>query len=153
VQTGVDKTGKPVFEAPYKFWTGHARRHDLPTHRLHHEKLPDDTFNLFRGFGVIPKAGACALICAHIHEVICARDAIAYERMLDLMAWQMQNVGRPSRIIVILMTEGQQAGKGIVLLEVLLKIYGEAGFIPNSTEQVLGRFNDALVGRVFIFLD
>ena len=27
VQIGVDKTGKPVFEGAYKFWTGHARRH------------------------------------------------------------------------------------------------------------------------------
>jgi hypothetical protein len=153
VQLGVDKTGKPVFEGAYKFWTGHARRHVFQRIAFTSEKLPDDTLNLFRGFGVVPKAGACTLICAHIHEVICAGDAIAYERMLDLMSWQIQNVGKPSRIIVILMTEGQQAGKGIVLLEVLLKIYGDAGFIPNSTDQVLGRFNDALVGRVYIFLD
>ena len=34
-----------------------------------------------------------------------------------------------------------------------MKIYGDAGFVPNSTEQVLGRFNDALVGRVYVFLD
>ena len=50
--------------------------------------------------------------------------------------------------------QDQQAGKGLLLLEVLLKIYGEdAGLIPSSTDQVLGRFNDALVGVVYIFLD
>ena len=36
----------------------------------------------------------------------------------------------------------------------LYKIYGEdAGLIPSSTDQVLGRFNDALVRVVYIFLD
>jgi hypothetical protein len=153
VQTGVDKTGKPVFEGAYKFWTGHARRHVFRHITFTSETPPDDTLNLFRGFGVIPKAGTCALIRAHIREVICAGDPIAYERILDLMAWQMQNIGKPSRIIVILMTEGQQAGKGVLLLEVLLKIYGEAGLIPSSTDQVLGRFNDALVGCAYVFLD
>ena len=35
----------------------------------------------------------------------------------------------------------------------MLKIYGDAGFIPSSTEQVLGRFNDTIVGRAYMFLD
>jgi Family of unknown function (DUF5906) len=73
--------------------------------------------------------------------------------MLKLMAWQMQNVGRPSRVIVILKTEKHQAGKGALLGETLLKIYGPSGFTPSSTDQVTGRFNDAIVGRVYIFLD
>ena len=154
VQIGVDKTGKPVFEGAYKFWTGHARRHVFKRIAFTSEKLPDDTLNLFRGFGVIPRAGACNLICDHIYEVICAKDGTAYERILDLMAWQIQNVGKPGRVIVVLRTEDQQAGKGLLLLEVLYKIYGEdAGLIPSSTDQVLGRFNDALVGVVYIFFD
>ena len=41
----------------------------------------------------------------------------------------------------------------MLLNETLLKIYGEAGFVPNSTDQVLGRFNDTIVGRAYIFLD
>ena len=58
VQIGVDKTGKPVFEGAYKFWTGHARRHVFKRIAFTSEKLPDDTLNLFRGFGVIPRAGS-----------------------------------------------------------------------------------------------
>ena len=154
VQIGVDKTGKPVFEGAYKFWTGHARRHVYQRMTFTGKKVPDDTLNLFRGLGVTPKKGDCTLILNHIYEVICASDATAYERMLDLKAWQIQNIGEPSRIIVVLRTKKQQAGKGLLLLEVLYKIYGEdAGLIPSSTDQVLGRFNDALIGVVYIFLD
>jgi hypothetical protein len=154
VQIGVDKKGKPIFEGAYNFWTGHARRHVFKHIAFTSEKLPDDTLNLFRGFGVIPRKGDCTLILNHIYEIICAKDKTAYERMLDLMAWQIQNVGKPCRIIVVLRTEDQQAGKGLLLLEVLYKIYGEdAGLIPSSTDQVLGRFNDALVGVVYVFLD
>jgi hypothetical protein len=73
--------------------------------------------------------------------------------MLKLMAWQMQHIGKPSRVIVIMRTESHQAGKGLLLNETLLKIYGEAGFVPSSTDQVLGRFNDVIVGRAYVFLD
>ena len=45
-----------------------------------------------------------------------------------------------------MMTEKQQAGKGIILAEVLAKIFGPSGFTPSTTDQVLGRFNDAIRG-------
>lgn len=35
----------------------------------------------------------------------------------------------------------------------MLKIYGPSGFSPSTTEQILGRFNDAIRGRAFLFLD
>jgi Family of unknown function (DUF5906) len=35
----------------------------------------------------------------------------------------------------------------------MLRIYGESGLMPSKAEQVLGRFNDALRGKSFIFLD
>ena len=94
------------------------------------EGAPPDTLNLFKGFGVKPQRGPLRPILAHIREVICSGDAIAADAMLKLMAWQMQNVGKPSRVIVILKTEKHQAGKGALLGETLLKIYGPSGFIP-----------------------
>ena len=35
----------------------------------------------------------------------------------------------------------------------MIPIYGPSAFSPSATEQVLGRFNDAIRGRVFLFLD
>ena len=73
--------------------------------------------------------------------------------MLDLLAWQIQHIGTPSRIIVILQTEQQQTGKGILLLEVVLKIFGPSGAAPAMLEHTLGKFNDILLGKAFVFLD
>jgi Family of unknown function (DUF5906) len=35
----------------------------------------------------------------------------------------------------------------------MAKIYGPSGFVAASTDQVVGRFNDAIRGKAFIFLD
>jgi Family of unknown function (DUF5906) len=72
---------------------------------------------------------------------------------VNLQRRQIQHIGEPSRIIVVLHNPNQQAGKGIVLEEILLKIYGQSGFSPSAMDQILGRFNDALRGRAFIFCD
>jgi Family of unknown function (DUF5906) len=73
--------------------------------------------------------------------------------MLNLMAWQIQHIGEPSRIIVVMISENQQAGKGILCEETLLKIYGPSGTPPSSTDQITGRFNDMLRGVSYIFCD
>jgi hypothetical protein len=150
-QTGVTPNGQPIYASAYTFWTGHAQRHVYRRIAFTNEESSSDTLNLFKGLGVKPREGRCDCILAHIREVICSNDAA--DAMLKLMAWQMQNVGKPSRVIVVMKTEKHQAGKGALLGETLLKVYGPAGFTPSSTDQVLGRFNDAIVGRVYVFLD
>jgi Family of unknown function (DUF5906) len=144
---------KPVYEGAFKFWTGHARRHVYRQIAFTNEALPPDTLNLFRGLGVTPREGCCERVLAHIHEVICSGDDAANDAMLKLMAWQIQNIGKPSRVIVVMRTEKHQAGKGLLLETTMLKIYGDAGFSPSSTDQVLGRFNDIIVGCAYVFLD
>jgi hypothetical protein len=85
--------------------------------------------------------------------VICSSDEKSYEAMLSLMAWQLQNIGKPSRVIMVLHNPKQQAGKGTICQEVLLPIYGPSGICPSATDQILGRFNDTLRGKSYIFLD
>jgi Family of unknown function (DUF5906) len=144
---------KPIYEGAFKFWNRHAHRHVYRRIAFTGQDTSSDTLNLFKGLGVTPREGKCERVLAHIHEVICSGDAVANDAMLKLMAWQIQNIGKPSRVIVVMRTKLHQAGKGLLLNETLLKIYGEAGFVPNSTDQVLGRFNDTIVGRAYIFLD
>ena len=50
-------------------------------------------------------------ILAHIHEVICSGDDAANDAMLKLMAWQIQNIGKPSRVIVIMRTKAIRRAK------------------------------------------
>jgi Family of unknown function (DUF5906) len=153
VQTGIDRDGNPIYTSAFKFWTGNAHRHAYRTIEFTSERRPDSVYNFYRGLGVTPEPGCCQKILAHIKEVICSNDEVAYEAMLNLMAWQIQHIGEPSRIIVVLHNPNQQAGKGIVLEEILLKIYGPSGFSPSSMDQILGRFNDSLRGRAFVFCD
>jgi Family of unknown function (DUF5906) len=153
VQIGVKPKGEPIYANAFAFWTGHARRHIYRQIAFTREQAASDTLNLFKGLGVKPRKGRCSLTIAHIREVICSNDSVAGDAMLKLMAWQIQNIGKPSRVIVILKTEKHQAGKGALLGETLLKIYGPSGFIPSATDQVVGRFNDAILGRAYIFLD
>jgi len=153
VYVGDDQEGNPIYVSAFKFWTENANRHVYRRIVFTNKPVQDDSYNLYRGLGVVPREGQCELIKGHIKHVFCSDIESAYEAMLDLMGWQIQNVGMPSRIIVVLRSKNQQTGKGIILEEVLLKIYGPSGFSPSSTDQILGRFNDAIRGRVFMFCD
>ena len=148
----VQTDGKPTYMSAYKFWTGHSDKHVFRDTVFTSRPVADDIFNLFRGFGVTPAPGKCDLILKHI-EGIAAGDKEAANSMVRLMAWQIQNIGEPSRIVVVLKSNKQQTGKGILLGDTLLRIYRPSGFKPSSTDQVLGRFNDALRGRAYAFLD
>jgi hypothetical protein len=138
----------PAFEA----LKGNAHRHTYHRVVFTNKPAPGDAFNLFRGLGVKPAEGECGLILQHIHEVIAAGDVEMAEGLLSLMAWQIQNIGKPSRTVVVMKSKEHQVGKG-VLLTLLAGIYGPAGFIPQSMGQVAGRFNDGIRGKAFLGLD
>ena len=109
--------------------------------------------NLFKRFGCEAIKGDCTLILQHIFEVWCSSDEAVCNAMLNLIASQIQKIGHASRIIVVLISKKQQAGKGIVMDEVLLPIFGDAGYATVRIEDVTGSFNDAMRGRAFFMLD
>jgi hypothetical protein len=151
-QTG-EKDGKPVYTDASVLLMRDSRRHIYRSIDFTSKTLPGDVYNLYCGLGVTPRQGKCNLILQHIKEVICSGDEVNFEAMVNLLAWQIQNIGKPSRIVVVLHNPKQQAGKGMLLEEVMLKIYGPSGFPPSSVDQVLGRFNDTIRGKAFIFMD
>lgn len=148
-----EKDGMPFHGPAFPFWTGHADRHTYRRIAFTNRALRADTYNLYRGLGVTPKEGKCALILEHIRDVFASGDQAVADAIVELLAWQIQNIGKPSRIVVVMKTKKQQAGKGLILGDVMARIYGPSGFVPSTTDQVLGRFNDAIRGRSFIFLD
>jgi hypothetical protein len=138
----------PAFEA----LKGNDGRHTYYRTVFTNKPAPADAFNLFRGLGVKPAEGDCSLIVQHIREVIAAGDDEMAECLLSLMAWQIQNIGKPSRTVVVMKSKEHQVGKG-VLLTLLSTVYGPSGFIPQSMGQVTGRFNDGIRGKAFLGLD
>jgi hypothetical protein len=138
VITGYKDRSIPIYKSAFTVWTGNAQRHVYRRIDFTSRPLPGDTYNLFRGLGVTPKQGKCSLILKHIEEVLCSADKDAASAMVKLMAWQIQNIGKPSRTVVVLKSRKHQAGKGVILGEVLAKIYGPSGFTPSSIDRFWG---------------
>ena len=156
VLAGISDKGEPQFASACDFWLGNCRKKRFSEIVFTSKPCQPWQFNLFYGFGVKRNnrgQAGCGKIVQHIHEVICADDGAAYEGFLNLLAWQLQNIGRPSRIVVALYSERQQSGKGILMEHVILPIFGNAGYMTCDQEHGLGRFNDRLRGCAYLFLD
>jgi len=153
VVVGVNEKGQPKYVAANKFWEGNTHKHIYRNIVFTNKQTNKNDYNLFTGFGVEPKQGNCEKILNHIKDVVCSGNKTNNTALLKLLAWQMQNIGRPSRIITGLQSIEQQVGKGCLLGDVLAPIYGNAGFTTSDIGQIIGRFNDTIRGKAFIFLD
>lgn len=153
VLVGVNNDEQPKYIPASTFWIGNARKCVYRRIVFTNDKVDNTTYNLFSGFGVNPKQGKCDKILTHIKEVICADDETNYNALLKLLAWQIQNIGKPSRVITALKSTIQQAGKGCLLADILAIIYGNSGFVTSDVGQIITRFNDTIRGKAFIFLD
>jgi phage/plasmid primase-like uncharacterized protein len=153
IVTGVDKAGLVKVKDASKVWFGDFNRRAANKIVFTSRETDPDHFNLWTGFGVEPQAGCCDLICNHIREVICAKRTVEYEAFIKLLAWQAQNIGRASRIIVTLFSKEQQIGKGVLLEKIMPAIFGLHGVFTQKSDQVFGRFNDLLRGKTYIGLD
>lgn len=149
----VDAAGQPKYLDAEKFWIGNTHKHIYKRIAFTNQPVTHDTYNLFTGFGIRPKQGKCDKILNHIKEVICGSDENSYTAFINLLSWQMKNIGRASRIILVLKSKEQQAGKGTLLEDILLVIYGNSGFKTSDMGQITGRFNDPIRGKAFVFLD
>ena len=153
VLSGVDAKGFAKYTAASVFWNGNAHKKVYRRIAFANQPVDDNTYNLFTGFGVKPKNGTCDRIFAHTKDVICAGDDVNNTALLKLLAWQIQNIGKPSRIITALKSKAQQVGKGCFLADILAVIFGSSGFVTSDLSQIITRFNDTLRGKAFIFLD
>lgn len=151
VITGQDKDGHPIYRGAGDVFLANCDK-TVYTKMVFHRNADKDSLNLFHGIGVTPKEGDCSLILQHVREVICGNDTERYERFLDLVAWQIQHIGEPSRIITVLYTEKQQAGKGI-FLGMLCDIYGPSGISIAEKRHILDKFNSQMKGKAFVFFD
>lgn len=155
VVTGVKDSGEAVVKDAAKHWMTSDDKHRYKRVVFTSKKVNDpEVMNLFTGFGVEPRHGDWSRIRLHIHEVICAGNTHTLNHFLNLVAWQSQNIGLPSRIIPTLVQEKQQVGgKNIILEDVFLKMYGRAGRMTSNMDDVIGTFNSGIRGKAYVFLD
>ena len=105
------------------------------------------SFNLWRGFAVVPKPGDCEILLEHYYENICQGN----QRHFDyLMAWMADAVQHPrSKPGVAIVLRGQQGtGKSLACKE-FGKLFGLHFVTISQQRHLLGNFNahlkDALV--------
>jgi hypothetical protein len=150
----IEEEKKPtVYKDAFKFWVGDSRKVIYKKIEFTSKPVGKDVYNLFYGFGVEAEEGDCSRILQHIGEVICSGNKIVTEAFIKLLAWQIQNIGKPSRVITALKSKQQQTGKGFLLDAILAPIYGNAGFTTKDINQITSRFNDSMRGRAYVFLD
>ena len=153
VLVGFDNAENPIYKDAYPAWEGAKGRRNMTEVVMTRQVTSEHQWNLFPGFGVRPEAGCCDRILQHIHEVICSKDDVAYEAMMNLIAWQFQNIGTPSRIIVGLRSSQQQVGKNMFMDHILGRCLKHAYFYSNDANRVFGQFNAQMRGVVVLCLD
>lgn len=150
---GYDANNRSVYTPAARFWLGETGRRIISRLVFTSQPVADDELNLFRGFGVEPRPGPLTRILEHIRVVICREDEEIFHCLLDLLAWQVQNIGKPSRIIVVLYSAKQQTGKGVFVEHILVPIFGDAAYFTSEIENVVGTFNHLLQGKALVGLD
>jgi len=142
----------PVYRDAFDVWKCARGKNKLTSIVMTKNPTKLYEWNLFKGYGVTATQGSCELIRQHIKEVICAGDDVVYEAFLNLLAWQFQQVGKPSRIIVAIRSTEQQIGKSL-LTEYLEKMLGVSYFYSNDAANVFSKFNSQIRGKILVVLD
>jgi hypothetical protein len=159
VQVGADKNCEPIFAPLFDTWLRSTNRRGY--RRVVFSPPPispaADDFNLWRGFGVEPNKVADSHLVLpfleHLRHVVCGNDPECYEYTMNLLARTVQRPGEPGQVAMI-MRGRQGAGKGVIIEDGIGPIVGRPHYAHIvKSEQVIGRFNKAISGKVVVFLD
>jgi len=149
----IDDEGQPKYMDAVRCWMQSYNKHVYKDVVFTCEHVSDDVFNLFGGYGVNPARGVWKLTEEYLRTIICNDNPEDYEALLNLIAWQVQNVGRPSKVATVLISKEQQIGKSTLLEHILLKMWGKAGHMTLNIDSVVGNFNASVQGKAYIALE
>jgi len=162
IKTIVDiKKGKPIIGKVHHFceWLKNENRRQYnlgikfyPGQIPGLEQEAKQYYNSWRGFPLEGKQGEFPKIEYHLKHVWC-RDNI--EHYNYLMAWLADIIQDPAKkkgtALVVKGLKG--AGKSIIVEELLNKIFGYLYIVVSQSEQVVGKFNLHLHGKLLLVLE
>ncbi|HHJ4523176.1 TPA: DUF5906 domain-containing protein [Citrobacter freundii] len=132
-------------------WPGKAYKPDGVGFYPRPERCPPDVFNLFNGWGVIPRKGDVSPYLEHLEKVICSGNRQAYDYLVGWLAHLVQKPDeKPSVAIVLKAIPG--TGKGSTV-KPLMQIMGQYGVQVNGAGQIAGKFNATMANKLMVFAD
>jgi len=141
------------------------RRHNCFVYRPYGCTIPnikDEIFNTFTGFKAKLKPSSllqkpelkCDLILKHIREVLCAGDDNKYDYFLTWLSHIVQFPEKKTKVMLILYSECQQVGKGILAEKLITSVFGTDNSSKTcSINDLVGDFNSMLSNKVFMVID
>jgi hypothetical protein len=136
-----------------QWWLSHRQRRQYRgvTFLPAGPKVVNECLNLWRGWGVEPKAGDWLLIREHIEVVLAGGNREFAEYIIRWIAWAIQNPAAQAEVALVLIG-AKGAGKG-TLVRCLQRIFGAHAFQVTSREEVIGKFNGHLQDCVLFVAD
>ena len=152
VEIGTDKLNNPKFMPVGKWWLENEHRRQYSSIAFAPEvTLPDDVYNLWRGFSVTSVPGECKLFLNHIHDNVCSGNDDYYDYLLKWMARTVQYPERPGLVAVVL-RGGRGVGKSF-FAHTFGKLFGRHYMQISNSGHLVGNFNSHLRDLVVLFAD
>lgn len=116
-------------------------------------KASDRDYNGWLGFTVEPKEGNWAKNHDHLLKIICSGDESLFRWLMNWLAALVQQPGRHGMVAPVF-HGGPGIGKGHAAAKMIGSLFFKQQFIHLiGADQLTGRFNDHLSGKVFVYAD
>jgi hypothetical protein len=152
LKVGETQRGYDIVKGLGEAWLNHAQRRTYDRIALiPNDHCPADVYNLWRGFGVEPRAGSWNTIETHLHDVICSGREDHFRWLIGWLAYCVQLPGKQAEVAVVL--RGLKGtGKGMVG-QMLIRLFQDHALHITHSKHLVGNFNAHLVDALFLFLD
>lgn len=137
-----------------KFWLNNPDRKMVDRDKVVFDPTlsadPATTVNLFDGFKLVPKAGACDQI-VELVKFLCNDDAQVLAWVLRWLAYPLQHPGAKMKTSIIVHGD-EGSGKNLFFENVMKAIYGEYGGVIGNA-QIEAPFNEWASKKLFMVAD
>ena len=125
------------------FWLKHSKRRTYENIVFNPARPGDyeSSYNIFKGFAVLPNRGRSDLFWKHVQEVICFGQDVYYVYVRKWMASIVQN---PTLLATALVLRGLQGTGKNMFVDYFGKIFGSYFLTVTNLEHVCGKFNSHL---------
>lgn len=151
VPIGFNRQGETTYQKLGSWWLEHESRRQYGTVVFAPGKDVPGAFNLWKGFGVMPKAGDCSLFLEHIHDVLCSGEQALTDYLIGWLANTVQNPDEPGHAAVVL-HGGQGTGKSF-FAKAFGRLFDRHFLQVSNPKYLVGSFNAHLRDCVVLFGD